>query len=136
MHIFTYGSLMYAPVWTKVVTGHYPYQTATLYDYQRVCVKNEDYPVIIPQAGKQLHGIIYFDVSTADVKRLDAFEGEYYNRINHPIQCQTGNILEAAMYALAPEHSTIAELKPWPVEQFEQTGLQRFLQQYRGFHSP
>src|SRR5271155_1290355 len=55
-HLFTYGSLMFAEVWSRVVHGIYR------------------------QMPARAEGVVYFDVSPADVASLDVFEGEQYQR--------------------------------------------------------
>ena len=58
--IFTYGSLMFAPVWQRIVSGHYASCPAILTDYQRLAVKNEEYPVAIPAMGHHIEGVLYY----------------------------------------------------------------------------
>ena len=48
-NIFTYGSLMFAPVWQQVVKGQYQAIPSVLADHQRLAVLNEDYLAAIYQ---------------------------------------------------------------------------------------
>jgi gamma-glutamylcyclotransferase (GGCT)/AIG2-like uncharacterized protein YtfP len=80
-HVFTYGSLMFAPVWQRVVGGAYRSAPAWLDGYARHALADDAYPGMIEAAGSRVDGLVYFDVTDADLARLDAFEGDEYRRI-------------------------------------------------------
>lgn len=135
MHnIFTYGSLMFAPVWSRVVKGIYPHISAKLAGYQRLAVKDEEYPVIIPAPAHHVEGILYLNVDATDLGQLDAFEGEYYARIGVTVDTANG-LLNAQVYVLKPEYRHIATEQPWDVRYFRDHGILRFMNQYQGFNS-
>ena len=50
-NLFVYGSLMYEPVWRRIVRGEFQSTRASLRGYRRLCVVNEDYPAIVKGAG-------------------------------------------------------------------------------------
>lgn len=80
--VFTYGSLMFEPVWSMVVStpGRAP-MPATINGYQRFCVRGETYPAIVAVADGQVSGMLYVDVTDEQLATLDAFEGSDYQRI-------------------------------------------------------
>lgn len=131
-HIFTYGSLMFDPVWSRVVTHTYTSSRARLPGYQRCCVINETYPIAIPACDAYIDGILYWNVNAQDVTRLDTFEGDYYHRIPVNIELASGAVA-AWVYALNPVYQHVVDYRPWDVEQFSQTGMTQFLQRYQGF---
>ena len=60
-HVFTYGSLMFDAVWNLVVKGEYEKSTATLANYIRRAVINEEYPAVFHQTGSSgVVGILYY----------------------------------------------------------------------------
>jgi len=79
-HVFTYGSLMFPEVWQRVVRGDYRSAPAVLDGHARFALAGETYPGAIARSGAIVAGIVYFDVSDADVAALDAFEGSQYRR--------------------------------------------------------
>ncbi len=81
-HVFTYGSLMFAPVWQRVVAGRHRSSTAHLAGYRRFALSDETYPGMIEADadGGRVTGVLYFDVDAADLRALDAFEGSEYRR--------------------------------------------------------
>ena len=79
-HIFTYGSLMFAEVWQRVVRGSYRSAPATIVDHARYALRGETYPGMIAEAGGTVLGVLYFAVDAQDLALLDAFEGTEYRR--------------------------------------------------------
>ena len=131
MHIFTYGSLMYAPVWQRVVTGSYDARAGRIRGYARQRIHGELYPALLAAAPEsEVRGVLYLDVSPQDVEALDNFEGAGmdYRRIEVPVALEDGSVLNAATYLYL--HPARVEEAPWDAERFEAEGLQRFLDTY------
>ncbi len=77
MNVFTYGSLMYRPVWERVVVGRYGAVEGTLRGYARRRITGEVYPALLrAEPESVVAGILYLDVSPRDLAALDHFEGE------------------------------------------------------------
>ncbi len=130
-HVFTYGSLMFAPVWTKLVKGNYHATQGELHHYVRKCVQHEDYPVIL-EGNDVVKGVVYYDVNDEDMQVLDDFEGEFYERITVDILTHTQTI-KAEVYVLKKAYFSIIDDKPWSPENFAVEGIKRFLANYKGF---
>lgn len=133
-NVFTYGSLMFAPVWSRVVNGTYASCPATLHGYQRLAVKGEEYPVAVPtSAADCIAGRMYYAVNTADMQRLDMFEGDYYARLPVMVADGNGKMLAADVYVLRPEYADISTGKAWDEEHFRTVGISAFMLRYQGF---
>lgn len=133
-NIFTYGSLMFEPVWARVVSGRYESCPATLYGYQRFAVKEEEYPVAVPASPESsISGVLYLNVNPQDMQKLDDFEGEYYLRLQVPVTTDAGERLEANVYILRPQYQHIAAPNEWDVEHFRTVGINAFMSRYQGF---
>jgi gamma-glutamylcyclotransferase (GGCT)/AIG2-like uncharacterized protein YtfP len=124
-HVFTYGSLMFAPVWEKVVRGNYRSATATARDYARFDISGETYPGMVARAGARVDGVIYFDVSADDIAALDGFEGSEYRRETISVVLGDGEKVAAASYVFIASGRLAATV--WQPERFQ---LQRFLRTY------
>jgi gamma-glutamylcyclotransferase (GGCT)/AIG2-like uncharacterized protein YtfP len=132
-HIFTYGSLMFAPVWESIVAGTYLQYKARLSGFVRRCIDNEDYPAIVPgRISAVVKGILYLDISAEDMARLDQFEGSIYLRQHVQVSTEN-NIFAADAYVLRHEYRHLLSRKTWCPEEFEKTGLAKFLDSYSGF---
>ena len=130
-HLFTYGSLMFEPVWNRLVKGNYLSQKATLKGYARRSVKNDEYPVIFP-ADESVEGVVYYDITDEDMITLDTFEGEYYERKEVELLVK-GTPLQACVYVLKEKYFDIIDPKPWSETLFATEGINRFLVNYKGF---
>ena len=131
VHVFTYGSLMFDPVWSRVVTGCYQCCDAILPGYDRKGVRNEVYPVIIPSTSEsQVQGIVYLDISASDLERLDRFEGEYYFRKTERVITPDMTIMVAEVYVLKEEYYAIISHKEWDPVHFCTTGVHIFMHSY------
>lgn len=123
-HVFTYGSLMFAPVWQRVVRGNYRSSTAILGNHARHAVPGVGYPGVIARDGVSVEGVLYFDVAEEDLARLDAFEGSEYRRDAVTV-CALGVDLAAHTYIFL-EPAALLEAG-WSPQTFD---LPRFLASY------
>ncbi|WP_151632205.1 gamma-glutamylcyclotransferase family protein [Noviherbaspirillum aerium] len=124
-HVFTYGSLMFPQVWQRVVRGDYRSAPAVLDGHARFALAGETYPGTIVRSGASVAGIVYFDVSDADVAALDAFEGSEYRRDRVRVRLDSGELADAQTYLyLLPQKLSES---PWLPEEFQ---MQRFLGTY------
>ena len=130
-HVFTYGSLMFAEVWQRVVRGQYASCVATLDGYRRFAVRDETYPGIVTisntssNTSSSVAGLVYADVDAADVARLDQFEGELYQRIDAMVTDARGRAMPVQTYVFL--QPTKLSDQPWLPESF---ALQQFLATY------
>jgi gamma-glutamylcyclotransferase (GGCT)/AIG2-like uncharacterized protein YtfP len=131
VNVFTYGSLMYDRVWSRVVTGQYARQNGVVKGFQRLQIKNESYPGLIKGKGR-VTGVVYLAVSAEDVTRLDRFEGELYRREMVEVICSDGRHVPAAFYLIKDQFKNLLAGE-WSQSQFELHGLAKFEAKYVGF---
>ena len=129
-HLFVYGSLAFADVWTNVVRGRYRSEPAHLDGYRRFAIRGKTYPGIVgPAAGGGVPGRVYRDVDHDDLERLDRFEGDDYRRIEVTITVpDSGERLSACTYLYLPADRCAAH--DWDAAAFERDALAEFLQRY------
>ena len=134
MNLFTYGSLMFAPVWRRVVGGVYANSEAVLFGYQRRQISGRIYPALTPGAdGQRVDGRVYFDLGASDIRRLDAFEGEHYRRIETACRLPDGHWLPVDVYLFKSRYRHLLLEKNWDADRFASEGIQAFLSGYEGF---
>lgn len=132
MNVFAYGSLMFDPVWSRIVSNSYDREEGILTGYDRKSVRGEVYPVIIPSSPhSQVQGIIYHKVSSSDLARLDLFEGEYYDRRKEEVVTLDATMVSADVYVLKPEYYWIISSKAWDPIQFSNKDIYHFIQHYK-----
>jgi len=134
-NIFTYGSLMFAPVWDSLVGNHYESEPAVLGGFRRYAVRDEEYPVIKPDKNNAcVEGVIYYDVGDEDLGELDTFEGNYYTRQKVFVIAGSKRVC-AEVYVLRPRYYAIALPQPWDAEKFSHQGIHQFMARYKGFRA-
>ena len=79
--VLTYGSLMFEPVWSAVVTGQYSSRSVRVDGWQRFVIPGEDYPGAVLSAGASMAAVLWKGVGADDLGRLDEFEGDQYQRV-------------------------------------------------------
>lgn len=124
-HVFTYGSLMFAPVWEQVVTGRYRGVAATLAGYRRFALLGETYPGMVREPSGSVSGVLYFDVSEADLAALDHFEGNEYERCSVGLRLGDASHVSGDTYVFTALERLSDQ--PWEPENF---ALQRFIGSY------
>jgi gamma-glutamylcyclotransferase (GGCT)/AIG2-like uncharacterized protein YtfP len=133
-HLFCYGSLMFAPVWSRVVQGTYDHVEAQLRGFQRRGVQGEIYPCLISGSHQDIvEGVIYFHLNTADMARLDAFEGDLYERQTVTCVDAMQRSHEVEVYVLKARYRSMATRTAWNARWFASEGLAQFLDKYHGF---
>ena len=124
-NIFTYGSLMFAEVWTRVVAADYRSVRARLEGHARFEVRDQTYPGMVPDANSQVAGVLYLDVDDADLARLDHFEGDDYVRSVLEVICEDGTARAAETYVYRRPDCLLKT--SWQPEAF---AMQGFLETY------
>ena len=134
-HVFTYGSLMFDRVWSLVVEGQYDKSAATLANYTRKAVVAAEYPAIFSHPDSSgVVGILYFNVSEADLLRLDTFEGRLYTRKQEQVLLDNTTPLSAEVYVVKKRYRHIVSENDWDPVHFETTGIKKFIRYYMGFN--
>jgi len=133
MKIFTYGTLMISDVMYAVTAREFRFKNAILRGYARFTVKGESYPGIIPASDAVTEGVVYFDVDESSLERLDAFEGDLYQRIPILVENKGKGMISAEAYVIKPQFSGYLSSKEWNAKEFVQKHLKAFLETYSGF---
>jgi gamma-glutamylcyclotransferase (GGCT)/AIG2-like uncharacterized protein YtfP len=135
MNLFTYGSLMFDEVWSQLVCGDYVKRSARLQGFTRRRVHGDVYPVIVRgRDGDWVDGVVYFGVDDADLKRLDLFEAEPYDRQTHLVVVDGCEKHPADAYVLKDDYRHMIHDCEWDPQWFEREALPIFIGSYRGFH--
>ena len=134
MNLFTYGSLMFVEVWSQLVRGDYVKRPARLQGFTRRAVHNDVYPVIFKSNdGECVDGFVYFGVSDEDLRRLDAFEADAYDRQPHSVIVEGFEKHIADAYVLKECYMHLVNSSEWDPQWFAREALPFFIHSYRGF---
>lgn len=90
---------------------------AVLADYCRRRIHYADYPGIVAEAGKSVRGVYVTGLTTANMKKLDDYEGNEYKTDTVRVRLDEGDEKETRTYVyLRPEQM---EDKEWDFEAFK-----------------
>lgn len=125
---------MWADIWFSVCGRAHVAVDAELGGYARHPVRGEDYPGLAAAApDARVAGRLYLDVDEASLARLDAFEGDEYERIVVSVRLVDGSEREAFCYRFGGVAAERLLPGQWDPARFEREGKARFTAAYAGF---
>ncbi|WP_106355402.1 NUDIX domain-containing protein [Yoonia maritima] len=122
MNIFVYGTLM-SPELFRAVSGRSgsSYLTARLDGYTRHTVDGDVVPFIAPEGTGQVTGLVWLDVSEAQLSRLSLYEGAFGYELLPISVIGPDGVLEVMCYM--PPAGITASQTPWSLAEWEKTHL-------------
>ncbi|HVT28869.1 MAG TPA: gamma-glutamylcyclotransferase family protein [Lacipirellulaceae bacterium] len=135
MDVFTYGTLMFPEVWEVVVGSSFATVVGTAAGFEIFRIRDAVFPGIIEDAGTNaVEGVVYLDVDSAAVARLDRFEDDFYVRRALTIECRDGRRRTAEAYVVPQANRHVLTDEPWNRESFVASGgLEDFMNRFAGF---
>lgn len=133
INLFTYGSLMCIDIMTKVAGCQADSSPARLNNYFRSNIRDREYPGITPRPGTMVTGVLYLNLSSEAIQRLDVFEGELYQRQFVEVVTEHQGILKAMTYVIKPRYSDLLTDEEWSFDYFLAVGKKKFEETYFGF---
>lgn len=126
-HLFAYGTLMWPEV-LEAVIGRAPSGTpVTLHGFLRLRVKEEFYPALVDSHSHDVvDGVLYLDLTEAEFRHLDRFEGKEYDRREVCVGTQPAHV-----YVLNDNWRHIADPRPWRPEDVKKQQLEAFCAECR-----
>jgi gamma-glutamylcyclotransferase (GGCT)/AIG2-like uncharacterized protein YtfP len=130
--VFCYGSLMCPDIMAAVCRTEYVSEPALLNNHKRFAVYGEQYPAAIAFVGGVLEGVIYHEVSDSALSRLDAFEGECYQRVGVTVVDGSGQTKVAQCYIFKSRFNAMIAPWDWDFQYFLDHGKAHFMRDYMG----
>lgn len=117
-HLFCYGTLQ-IPYIIRAVIGRVPESIAAkLNQFACYAVMGECYPAVRPEKEAVTHGILYFNLTPVELKKLDYFEGSEYRRQYHCVVTDMGNNIAAHVYVWELNRANRLSRRHWQLERF------------------
>lgn len=129
MNLFIYGTLLVPKIW-EAVTGcpETKMLPATLAGYQIHRVKSADFPAITKGVDSDAFvvGRVALDISTEALRRLDAYEDDFYDRL--PVKVSvSGIVYDADTYVIASSMAAeTLSTESWTLDWFEKNALDNY----------
>lgn len=128
MHLFAYGTLMFAEVWRRIEMRELPSQPASLRGYAVFRLQGAVIPGMV-HAGEddQVVGVIYRDLDEATLEELDAYESDLYERVAVEATDVDGTQIECQAYVIPESQRHMLSDEPWDPVRFEKKELAKYL---------
>jgi len=117
---------MWPEVLEAVIGRRIAGEEATVMGYDRLRVVGQHYPVVVPSLEDSVVGVRYRGLTAADFQRLDAFEGEEYDRAEVAVGGE-----RAYLYVLSDGWQHIADSVRWHPEDLRPEHLAAFRNDYK-----
>jgi Uncharacterized conserved protein len=125
--LFCYGTLQ-SPLVMKAVTGQsYEGREAVLHHWARYRVRGSEYPGITRQEDSVVPGKLHWGLDEQSIEKLDAFEGDKYERAVVQVTMADGTQEEAYVYVVRNDCRKMLSDDPWDFDRFLQKGLEKFV---------
>ena len=132
-NLFAYGTLMCSDILADVAGIQALGTPAFLQGFRRHAIQGEAYPAIVPDDSGIVEGILYFKLPDSAWKRLDAFEGELYERQTIWVNLKEGGRVEAETYVFHAEFQKRLKDEDWDFLAFLEKYKPGFMKEYEGY---
>lgn len=124
--VFVYGTLLDKDIQKLVLNRDKAPKNLGVYslkDYEVIYAKSEVYPILNLNPGQQAIGQV-LEVTDVDLRRLDYYEGEGYNRVKSTV---TSLHKDLVVYIYMPNKLLDMTSIPWSLEKFIEEHKDNFL---------
>jgi gamma-glutamylcyclotransferase (GGCT)/AIG2-like uncharacterized protein YtfP len=128
MRLFCYGTLMFPEVMKRLGGGHFDGVAASLDDYGCYTVNGHAFPGIVCETGAVTHGLVYAGIGDSLLRKLDRYEGDFYERVRVCVTDPQGRPLQAWAYVIPAARRDILSKQAWDRQTFERQYLKSYLQ--------
>ena len=124
--MFAYGSLCFPELVEALLGLAVEPEPARLEGWQRVGVRGASYPGLRAALGASTEGVLYRNLGPEELARLDAFEGELYERRSLIVQAG-GAAVAAEVWVVRPSLLHRLGDEPWSPAGFASAHLHEWV---------
>ncbi len=131
MDLFCYGTLRCAEVF-EAVTGYARKGVEAVLDgYAAYRFVGRNYPGLVPDAGRQVSGVLYTRLDREIVTRLDRYEGDEYRKLRVRVRLADGRLRPAWVYLCRHPLRHRLSRESWDYQLFVDKELDDYLRRLR-----
>jgi len=127
MRLFCYGTLQYPDIMRQVSGVHAVGLPVVLENYGCYTVRGEVFPGIVPEPGAHTRGMVYNGLGEAQLRRLDDFERDFYQRQRVVVSDPDERPMQAWAYVVRPDARAMLTDEHWDKGLFELLHMNQFL---------
>ena len=128
--LFCYGTLQVPAVMEAVIGRRLWGVRAALPGYGAYQVRRAEYPGLRESRDRTTRGMLYHDLTSAELALLDLFEGAIYQRRHQIVRTRSGRRVQAWTYMMAAGQGRQLTAVPWRLERFMRSQYQRFMKRF------
>ena len=128
--LFCYGTLQLPAVLEAVIGRRLQGVRAALAGYGVFRIRRAEYPGLLRLPGQIAWGLLYDDLSPAELGILDRFEGVQYERRAQAVQRIDGRRVQAWVYMVAAGRRRQLTAVPWRLQRFRRSAYRRFMKRF------
>lgn len=119
-NLFAYGTLLVPEIWRAVVGKEFPSEPAILPGYEIRRVVNQVFPGISPSQNpdSQVIGRVFLQLDSKSLKRLDAYEGDLYQRTVVSLNRISDGPLNSDVFVIPNHHHHLLSTDSWNIDWF------------------
>ena len=126
-NLFAYGTLQLPEVMRAVTGRAFVAHSARLDDHSRHCLRGKSFPGIRPNPGHSVNGMVFLGIDEESLRKLDAFEDDFYRRDSVTVIAGNGGEWAAQAYIVREEAYGLLLPEEWDLQRFRRECLERFL---------
>ena len=127
MNVFVSGPLMFRDVAQAVTGKTFTVQSGLLHGYSQFVIQDEGQSAMIPFPDRAVDGLIYCDVDKTSLAKLDAFQGNRFERVEVTVEAEGGEWVEAEAYCLKLRCRKELSAQEWDEDVFREKFLKQVL---------
>lgn len=132
-NLFAYGSLMCEDILARVSGLALTGEQGWLSGYARHPVLHETFPGVVCDQVGRVDGILYRGLSPIALQRLDAFEGDFYQRDRVQIDLVGGEHVAAWCYIVRDQYRNLLLPGEWDYQAFLAAGKAPFMTRFLAY---
>ena len=120
---------MFAEVSEALLDRPHRREPASLAGFARYALDRYPFPAIVAEDEGRVEGVLLFDLNELEIRLLDDFELDIYERIARSVGMSNGHAVDADVFVLKEGHKSALSNREWNAEVFERSSLQVYLRQ-------
>lgn len=115
--LFAYGTLQHPDIMSHVL-GRIPDSApANLKNYARYRMQGFNFPGIVPEDSQRVDGTLFFDITPEEWERLDAYEADFYDRIQ--VTVEPPEAAPAFVYVVPTRNQHLISTESWTLKTYK-----------------
>jgi gamma-glutamylcyclotransferase (GGCT)/AIG2-like uncharacterized protein YtfP len=125
MNLFVSGPLMFRELIQAITGKPFVGQAGLLHGYAQFMIKDEWQSAMIPFPDRAVDGVVYLDVDKESLARIDAFQGNRFQREEVTVEGESGAWLEASAYCLKLRRRKVLSIHSWDEDDYREKALKK-----------